>query len=136
METSDFNLTLDQFQDYASEAPTRYGLAMQTIQLVFYILVFIVSCILFVGAIREKASLIRPWLAVYMFHIIFSAINAVSELLDLIVVPEWVLGLDIAAVIFDSYSFALVYFYRKELLHDAGSQHEMMITILIFIHTC
>ena len=122
METSDFNLTLDQFQDYASEAPTRYGLAMQTIQLVFYILVFIVSCILFVGAIREKASLIRPWLAVYMFHIIFSAINAVSELLDLIVVPEWVLGLDIAAVIFDSYSFLLVYFFRKELLQDAASQ--------------
>ena len=126
LEISHFNFTLDQFLDHASQAPTQYGLTMQIIQLVFYILVFIVSCILFVGAIREKASLIRPWLAVYMFHIIFSVINAVSELLDLIVVPKWVLGLDIAAVIFDSYSFLLVYFFRKELLEDAGSQAFVM----------
>ena len=94
---------------------------MQIIQLVFYILVSIASCILLVGAIKEKAALVGPWLAVYIFHIIFSVINTVSELLDLIVVPEWVLGLDIATVIFYFWSFLLVHFFRKKLLEDAGS---------------
>ena len=122
LEISDFNFTLDQLQEYASQAPTRYGLAMQIIQFVFYILISIVSCILLFAAIKEKASLTRPWLIVYMFHIVFSVINAISELLHLIIVPQWVLATGIAAVIFDSYSFALVYFYRKELLQDAGSQ--------------
>ena len=37
------------------------------------------------------------------WHIIFSAFNAIRELLDLIIVPKWVLRLYIAAVLFDSY---------------------------------
>ena len=126
LEISDFNFTLDQFQDYASQAPTKYGLTMQIIQFVFYILISMNSCILLVAAIKEKASMKGPWLAVYMFHIIFSVINAASELVDLTVVPEWVLGLDIAAVIFDAYSFLLVYFFRKELMENSSSQAFVM----------
>ena len=47
---------------------------------------------------REREFPLTP-----AWHIIFSAFNAISELLDLFVVPKWVLRLYIAAVLFDSY---------------------------------
>ena len=113
--TSEFNFTLEQFEQNANEEGTTESIfKIDIIQFVFSMLILVVASLLTFGGLKEKPVFLIPWIVVYVFYILFSIIDIISGLVPL--EPDWTSAVEITLVLIDCYSFFLVWSFRKQLL--------------------